>query len=141
MRLAKETYFAIRRVPPLSSHWRRLEKQPTSGAFGDKSGKLSVDLIGNIPDKASLESRYKSFIETKGIGLAISVVKPINDVLKSQEILDEEAGEAGQVFHEPLDDNPDHGIVTGRDGKRKQKALKSVFDMMLEPQDFSKIYP
>ncbi|MBP9837398.1 MAG: hypothetical protein KBC84_01660 [Proteobacteria bacterium] len=138
MLAANSLHFCIRRIHSGSSHWRESDRTPTSACFNDEE--VSVDINLSLPLEMQLKEKYREFI-SKGFGLAVSQILPINDVLEQNKIVDEQ-GSFGKVFHQPIPDNPDHGVITGKKNNRKAKLLRDVFknNIIIEPKKFNEVY-
>lgn len=137
MKEAKDDHYCIRRLPPWSSHWHIEEGRPKRSSYADKSGELSINIYDSLPPVEVIK-KHNPEIEKRGFGYSISLVKPINDVLEKKEVLESESGKIGKTYHQPLEDegNEWHGVITGKDTKKKSRALKEVFEVKLEPLPF-----
>lgn len=126
--------YCLRRIGYWSSHWR--PPSPTSGAFSDRSGELSIDIWDKDPtsDIDKIKSHFSNFIE-KGHGVSYSQVQDVKSAFQLKNI-------SGEVLNDPLDNdpstnrpNPLHGIITGKDTENKKKTLRDCFNLLLSPKN------
>lgn len=135
---AHNGHFVIRRIPPSSSHWRIAPPGSTSGAYRDEKSELSVDLDSENPTDSieRLKTIFKEYIVEKGIGLDYAQVEHINSALLEGRVEGLHEGkpiEDGKVLHDPIENNENHGIITGKDSKNKARLLKAAFKNILPP--------
>ena len=125
---ASSEKFAVRRIHPGSDCWRPPpEGRFTSAAFSDDLEETSVDLSKNLSLETcdSIKIKHQEFL-AKGFGLAFAQVQKIEEMFRGKNI-------DGAVYHDPLPENPEHGVITGKHNKAKRKALSHVFEICTEP--------
>ena len=131
---AHDNEVCIRILRPHSSHWKPPpENKPTSAAYDDNIGELSVDLADTYPSKTQLEQIYSDKIQSNGIGLSCAITVNIRSELVNKTI-------DGNVWKDPIPDNSSHGIITGNRNKKKKEALRDIFNVEIPPKNIQEIF-
>lgn len=127
--------YIVRRLPPWSTYWK--QGQPTSAAFND--AELSVDVYEDKTEEYCEQAREDNAVYLeKGFGLAISKVTNVNQALEMEPPImgkhpDTGESEIGVTYHDKLENNPRHCLVTGNATKAKKRRLKAVFEVCISP--------
>lgn len=131
---ADKEHFSLRRIPPTSSNWRENPPGATSGAYNDDAGEVSVDINVDNPLTCieEIKKKFCRFILDKGAGYTYAQVGEINEALSKKDI-------DGEVLLDPLEDLPDHAVITGNNTKSKRKTLEKTFQNLIEPRKISEI--
>lgn len=153
---APETYYCVRRIVETPSSFRQDPRGHgmKPGHFKDGNDEVSVDLREAKPTEDELREQYQELIASRGVGLAVGVVKEINSGLRKGNIViakskfSKEEGKLGTVKEDPiinhstLPDNPDHGVILGQEKTkiageekklRKSVVLFNTFVSVVEP--------
>jgi len=131
--LAKSEHFSLRRVPPISSHWRPPPKnRVTSGAYCDRHEEVSVDNWEEV-ELSDIKKAYCTSIKVKGVGYTFCQNKAIRERFKEKNI-------DGEILLDPISGNDRHAVITGKQNQKKQKQLSEIFEILIEPKSVSEVF-